>query len=115
MASGRLDTRVTIKRLSTTSDGYGGTTSTISDYKTIWARKTEASKYQVNGSGRIEMNNGRISRFIEIELLVRKRTADLIQNDDILNIEGDTATYRVNSIYESSKDFYKIVKATKID
>ena len=108
MNSGKLNTRVLIKRLSKTSDGYGGSSSTISTYKTIWANKKEKS-------GEIQMSNGKINRYIEIELIVRKRTADEILNNDILQIDGNSSTYRVNGIFESKQDFYKIIKATKID
>lgn len=108
MDSGKLNTRITVKRLTNTSDGYGGTTSTIADYKTFWAKKKEVS-------GEIMQQNGTINRYIQIELIIRKRTADEIRNNDILQVEGSADTYRVNSIHETRQDFYKMIKATKID
>ncbi len=108
MNAGKLNTRITVKRLTNTSDGYGGTTSSIADYKTFWAKKKE-------NTGDITQQNGTINRYIQIELIIRKKTADEIQNNDILQVEGSANTYRVNSIHETTQDFYKMIKATKID
>lgn len=107
MDAGKLNTRVTIKRLTQTDDGYGGTTSTIADYTTIWAAKKELS-------GEVKNENGQRALYKDIELTVRKKTADNINHDDVLRIESDTATYRVTAIFDSKQDFMTTILATKI-
>lgn len=107
MQAGNLNTRITIKRLTETSDGYGGTSSTVSDYSTIWANKKELS-------GDVKNENGQRALYNDIELTVRKKTAENIRQDDILQVESDTATYRITAIYDSKQDFLTTIKATKI-
>ena len=41
MDSGKLDTRVIVKRLTKSADGYGGFTSTKATEMTIWAHKSD--------------------------------------------------------------------------
>lgn len=107
MDAGKLNTRVTIKRLTQTSDGYGGTTSTIADYSTIWAAKKELG-------GDVKNENGQRALYNDIELIVRKKTADNINQDDVLQVESDSNTYRITAIYDSKQDFMTTIKATKI-
>lgn len=107
MDAGKLNTRVTIKRLTQTADGYGGTSSTITDYTTIWAAKKELG-------GDVKNENGQRTIYNDIELMVRKKTADNINHDDVLQVESDSNTYRITSIYDSKQDFMTTIKATKI-
>lgn len=107
MDAGKLDTRVEIKRQSKTSDSYGGTTSTLSTYSTIWANKKEVS-------GEIVQENGKRRREVEVELIVRKRTADTITDTDILRIEGVSGDYRINGRFDSTHKYFSTLKATKI-
>jgi len=107
MQAGNLNTRVTIKRLSETSDSYGGTVSTIADYSTIWANKKELG-------GEVKNENGQRAIYNDIELTVRKKTAENIRHDDVLQIESQTGTYRVTEIFDSKQDFMTTIRATKI-
>lgn len=107
MDAGKLDTRVEIKTLTKTSDGYGGTTSTLTSYATIWAYVRELSG-DVDEDG---LDRGRKKK---IELVVRKETADdkSISEDNILRLEGDTGDYRVVSLMEHT--YKKYVKITAV-
>ena len=77
MDAGKLDSRVLIKRLSKTSDGFGGFTSTNATQNTIWAN------LKFTG-GDVNQKNGKRNRNLEIELIVRKKTADEILITDLL-------------------------------
>lgn len=107
MQAGKLNKRVTIKRLTETSDSYGGTVSTVVDYVTIWADKKELG-------GEVKNENGQRTLYNDVELIIRKKTADVIRYDDIFSIEGDANTYRINEIFDSKEDFFTTIRATKI-
>jgi len=107
MDAGKLNTRVTIQRFSETSDGYGGTTTESSDVSTIWAYKKETG-------GEVKTENGQRTLHNDIELLVRKKTADNIEFDDLLRIESETDTYRITDLFDSKQDFMTTIKAVKI-
>jgi len=107
MDAGRLDTRVVVKRLTKSADGYGGFTSSKSTISTIWAYKKDIS-------GDITTQNVQRKKFTSIELIVRKKTADTIQDNDILQIEGDSTEYRINEIFDSGHKYYSTIKATEI-
>ena len=108
MNAGKLNTRITIKRLTETSDEYGGTTSTVADYKTFWANKKV-----VDSDVRTE--NGGRSLFTNVEFVIRSKAADQILEDDTIQVEGDQTTYRINSITEYDQNNYTRIKATKIN
>ena len=107
MNSGRLNTRIDVKRLTKSSDTYGGTTSTVSVSSTIWADKSETK-------GEIVQENGKRQQYLEIELTVRKKTADTILKTDLLAISGVSGDYRINSIFDSKHKYYPTITATKI-
>jgi len=107
MDAGALDTRITIKRLVQTGDGFGGTTRAESTIGTVWAKKRETS-------GEIQTESGRRARALEIELTLRKKTADTINNNDILEIDGVTGAYRITEKFESGHKFFTTIKAVKI-
>lgn len=107
MDAGKLDTRVIIKRLTKSADGYGGTTSSKSTISTIWAYKRDVS-------GDIKTQNVQRKKFIDIELIVRKKTADTIQDNDILQIEGNSTEYRINEIFDSEHKYFTTLRAGKI-
>ena len=108
MDAGKLNTRLEIKRLTKTSDGFGGTTSTNATVQTLWAHKKDIK-------GDITATDGKRGRSIEIELELRKNAADLIQDNDIIKIENKAGTYRINGIYDSEQDFLTVIKAIKLD
>jgi len=107
MQAGNFNKRIKIKRLAKTSDGYGGTTSTITTYKEVWAEFEE-----LNAS--VGLNEGRQKQELSVEFKMRKRTADLITENDTLEIEGISGTFRINGRFQSTLDQYTTIKATKI-
>tara|TARA_R100000951_G_C2557826_1_gene154573 strand:+ start:193 stop:519 length:327 start_codon:yes stop_codon:yes gene_type:complete len=103
MDAGKLDTRILIKRLTKASDGFGGFTSTNATQNTIWANLKFIA-------GDINQKNGKRNRNLEIELIVRKRTADTILITDLLQIENQTGFYNIKDKYDFElKDYAKIV------
>jgi hypothetical protein len=51
----------------------------------------------------------------KIDIAIRRPTADLIQNQDILQVEGNASTYRINSGYQTIENFWVKITATKIE
>lgn len=108
MDAGKLNTRLQVIRQVKTADGYGGNFSTEQVIKTIWARRTEQN-------GNIGFEDGQRRHYIESEFIIRKKTAENILDNDILQVEGETNRYRFNNKYEFVDDFYVKIIATKID
>lgn len=108
MNAGKLNTRIEVKRLTKTSDGYGGTTSTNATVETLWANKKDVK-------GDITDTEGKRGRSVEVELELRKKAADQILDNDLIKIEGKDGLYRINGIYDSKQDFFTVIKATKLD
>lgn len=106
MNAGKLNDRITIKRLSRVSDNFGGFNSTLSDVKSAWCSF-------VQKEGEIEMENGKRQRSLVAELIMRKKTADDIIVGDIFVLEGQTDQFRINEMYESELKYYVKIKATK--
>jgi len=105
MDSGKLNTRVEVYRLTKTADNYGGFTSTQSLVYEIWAFKKDLS-------GEIRQENGKRSRYNEIELIIRKKTADNILIGDLLKIENISGKYRLNEKFDNVDRFFTKIKAT---
>ena len=108
MDAGKLKTRVKIVRITKNPDGYGGSISSESTVATIWANKVEVS-------GDIGYGDGQRRHYIQSDFIVRKKTAELIQPNYILQVEGETNKYRYNNYFESVDDFYIKIRATKIE
>jgi len=108
MNAGKLNTRIEVKRLTKTSDGFGGTTSTNATVETLWANKKDVK-------GDITTTEGKRGRSVEVELELRKKAADQILDNDLIKIEGKDGLYRINGIYDSKQDFFTVIKATKLD
>lgn len=108
IVTGKLDTQIAVIRLTKTQDEFGGFTSTETTVATYWASLTYTD-------GEIKSENGQRQHFVGIELMMRKNTADEIQDQDLLQIEGAGPKYRINSIVETDQDFYTTITATKID
>jgi len=104
MNAGQLDTRVEVKRLTKTADGYGGFTSTKAVASTIWAKKIDVS-------GDFDSESGRRKIYADIELIVRKKTADTIQDNDLLGLESEE--YRIIAKFDSKHKYYTTIRATK--
>jgi len=107
MDAGKLDTRVLVKRLTKTDDGYGGTTSTKATQMTIWAHKVDIS-------GDITAQKTQRKIYSDIELVIRKKTADDIQDMDILQIQGDSTEYRINEMFDNEHKYFTTIRATRI-
>ena len=108
MGAGRLNTRFEVKRLTKTSDGFGGTTSTDATVETLWANKRDVK-------GDITDTEGKRGRQVFIELELRKKAADQILDNDLIKIEGKDGLYRISGIYDSKQDFFTVVQAVKLD
>ena len=108
MNAGKLNTRIEVKRLTKTSYGFGGTTSTNATVETLWANKKDVK-------GDITATEGKRGRSVEVELELRKKAADQILDNDLIKIEGKDGLYRINGIYDSKQDFFTVIKATKLD
>ena len=108
MQSGKLNSKITIKRLEKTPDGFGGFTSTLSDVATVWCDIKQLS-------GDINEKFGKREQDLQIEILMRKRTADLIQIGDIFTLENKTQNYRINNKFEFDLDYLTKLTATKSD
>ncbi len=108
MDAGKLNDRITIKRLTRISDNFGGFNSTLSDVKSAWCEFKQVS-------GEIEMENGKRQRSIVAELILRKKTADDIVVGDIFVLEGQTNKFRINEMFESELKYYIKIKATKVN
>tara|TARA_R100001463_G_scaffold66499_5_gene120059 strand:+ start:1997 stop:2323 length:327 start_codon:yes stop_codon:yes gene_type:complete len=106
MQAGNLDSKITIKRLSKTSDQFGGFTSTLSDVATVWCDLKQIK-------GEINDKFGKREQDIQVEITMRKNTADLIQLGDIFTLENGSQKYRINDKFEFDLDFYTKLLATK--
>jgi len=106
MQAGNLDSKITIKRLSKTSDQFGGFTSTLSDVATVWCDLKQIK-------GEINDKFGKREQDIQVEITMRKNTADLIQLGDIFTLENESQKYRINDKFEFDLDFYTKLLATK--
>lgn len=104
-----LKQRILIKRMSKTSDGFGGTTpGGYVTIDTVWCKVQETK-------GAIDEKMGIRLKSTEIEITIRKETADLIANEDVLQVEGFTANYRINSGFQTLENFWVKMTATKIE
>lgn len=108
MDAGRLNTRITIKRLGKTSDNFGGFTTSESTLKTIWAYKKELG-------GEIKTENGKRSRYLTTEFTVREKALENVLINDLILVEDETSPYRINDIIETDDKDFNIIKATKND
>jgi len=108
MQAGKLNSRVTIKKTTRVQDEFGGWQNT-SDYNvSVWADVKQLS-------GEISQENGKRSLELEVQITMRKKTAEKVNLGDVITIGNDAAEYRVNSKFDSVLDFYTELKATKID
>jgi len=106
MNAGKLNSKITIKRLTKTADGFGGYNSTLSDVATVWCDLKQIKGEIVDKFGKREQD-------IEVEITMRKKTADLIQLGDIFTLENGSQKYRINDKFEFDLDFYTKLLATK--
>lgn len=103
-----LKQRIIVKRLTKTADGYGGWTSTKSTIGTYWCQVIEKS-------GDIDAKDGKRILTTRIDIVIRKETADLIQINDVIQVEGNSAEYRLNGLFQTIENFWVKMEATKIE
>jgi hypothetical protein len=106
MNAGKLNSKITIKRLTKTADEFGGFNSTLSEVATVWCHLTEIK-------GEINDKFGKREQDVQVEITMRKNTADLIQLGDIFTLENQTQKFRINNKFEFDLDFYTKLLATK--
>ncbi len=106
MDAGKLNSKITIKRLIKTPDEFGGFNSTLSEVANVWCDLKQLS-------GGVSDRFGKRTQDIEVEIMMRKNTADLIQLGDIFTLEGGSQNYRINEKFEFDLDFYTKLLATK--
>jgi len=109
MDAGKLNKRVLIKRQAKTSDGYGGTTSTLSTTATVWAKINEKQ-------GKIEEKNFKRGRYLEADFIMRSKTVtENITDDALLQIQGESKYYRITEIFEHRDKYYTTITGVLID
>ena len=108
MTSSDLKQRIIVKRLTKTTDSYGGFTSTKSTIGTYWAKVQETSGDIVDKDGKSQLKT-------RIELVLRKKTADNLLINDIIQVEGDSAEYRFNGKFQTIENFWIKGMATKVE
>jgi|TARA_R110002073_G_scaffold333116_1_gene520188 hypothetical protein len=106
MDAGKLNSKITIQRLTKASDGFGGFNSTLTNIATVWCNLTQIG-------GVISDKLGKRTQDTQIEIKVRKNTADLINIGDIFILENGSQKYRINEKFEFDLDFYSKLLATK--
>ena len=106
MNAGKLDNKITIKRLIKTPDEFGGYNSTLSDVATVWCDIKQIK-------GEINDKFGKREQDIQIEINMRKNTAELIQLGDIFTLENSSEKYRINDKFDFDYKYYTKLLATK--
>lgn len=112
MNPGKLNSRILIKQINKSSDGYGGYSNTVSTYDTIWGDVKQIS-------GKRDSENGQRSTKTEVEIICRAKTIDAVNagatKDWTFQIEGNSDTYRVNQMYQSELKYFTKIIGTKIE
>jgi head-tail adaptor len=110
MDAGKLDTRVEIKTLTKTSDGFGGFTATASVSATVWAYVKEVK-------GDVQSNEYTRGRYLNVDIVLRDKTFDEnnINESTILKVQSKDGDYRITGIYEGFKNKFVKISATKRD
>lgn len=108
MQAGKLNNRVTIKKTTRVQDEFGGWQNTADYNITVWADVKQIS-------GEISQENGKRSLELQIEIKMRKKTANNVNIGDVITVGNDAAEYRINSKFDSVESFNTDLMATKID
>lgn len=101
--AGELKHKVTVKRNTSSSDGYGGFIYTTGTVGSFWAARTYLDGKFIFRDGKRILQTG-------IEITMRKNTVTTnIQRGDLLFLTNDSIRYRINEIYEVDLYTYKIL------
>jgi len=106
MQAGKLNSKITIKRLVKTADQFGGFNSTLTTVATVWCDLKQIK-------GEINAKFGKRDHEIQVEILMRKKTADLILIGDVFTLEGASQNYRINEKFEFDLDYLTKLTASK--
>tara|TARA_R110000796_G_scaffold69184_2_gene158014 strand:+ start:2291 stop:2617 length:327 start_codon:yes stop_codon:yes gene_type:complete len=108
MQSGKLNNRITVKKTTSVPDEFGGWQNTADYSVSYWANVKQLS-------GEISQENGKRSLELQVQITMRKKSADGIDIGDVITVSTDTAEYRINSKFDSVERFSTDLIATKID
>jgi head-tail adaptor len=108
MQAGKLNNRITIKKTTRVQDEFGGWQNTADYNLTVWANVKQIA-------GGISQENGKRSLELQVEIKMRKKTANNVNIGDVITIGSDIAEYRINSKFDSLESFNTDLMATKID
>tara|TARA_R110000796_G_scaffold39951_6_gene99229 strand:+ start:1147 stop:1479 length:333 start_codon:yes stop_codon:yes gene_type:complete len=110
MDAGKLSTRVVLKDVTKVSDGFGGTTASLTTIGTVWASVREV-KGDIEGEG---YSRG---RYLNIEVVMREKTVNdnSINENTVLTIQSKTGDYKIKSIFEDNKNKFVKIVAVKTD
>jgi len=107
MNPGKLKNRIEVLTTTKTADGYGGFTGSTSTDATVWGFAKEKK-------GEFIMGDGSRKKYKEVEVVLRKKSFDLIDDTDFtFKIDG-SSPYRVNDVYESQIDKYITITGTLV-
>ncbi len=105
--AGELKHKVTVKRNTSSSDGYGGFIYTTGTVGSFWAARTYLDGKFIFRDGKRILQTG-------IELIMRKNTVtNNIESGDILFLTNDNKEYRINQMFEQDAYTYKILADKK--
>jgi len=107
MNAGKLQNRIEFYTYGKTADGYGGYTVAESLNDTVWgyAKETSGEYVSKNGSRQSQKTT---------EVIIRKKTYDLIAQSEIgFKVDGGTM-HRVTDVYEYEIDKYMKLTGIKI-
>ena len=108
MQAGKLNNRITVKKTTRVQDEFGGWQNTADYNVSYWADVKQIS-------GEISQENGKRSLELQVEIKMRKKSADGINIGDVITVGNNVAEYRINSKFDSVESYYTDIMATKID
>jgi len=108
LQAGQLNSRIRVKRFTTVSDGFGGSTNVSELSEPFWANVKEVD-------GKIIEENGKVVRTVEVKILMRSKAADVVKVGDIITYGNNGDFYRINNKFQNVLDFVTELKATKVD
>lgn len=108
MNPGKMKNRIKFYRFVTSSDSYGGFLSSGETLvNTVWGYSKAISGEYVDQSGQRQRTN-------EVEVIIRKKTFDIVDNNEMtFKIDGSDS-YRINDVFESDIDKYITLKGTLV-
>jgi hypothetical protein len=99
---------MTVQRLTLSPDGFGGWTSTKSVVGIYWCSYKQLTGY-------IDAKSGKRIHTTDVEIIMRRKTAELLQINDVFSIDDDPTEYRINNIFQEVEMWWQKINATKID